>query len=341
MRRTAFERTFLQRFLDAFFDGRDPYDCRCPGLDLTVQRVRDGADDGDQGNRGERRPHGRPGRVGRAEDQQRHDHCPAADAEQGAEEPGDQADDDEPHSRILGPVADAQGLLSALAADPERAAVMLDVDGTLAPIVARPELASVPEETRGELSRLLDRYALLACVSGRTGEDAARVVGLEGAVYVGVHGLELAPEAERWRGPLQEFAETVRWPIEDKGLAVVFHYREAADEEAALTKLRGVAAHARTLGLEANFGRKVLEVRPPVAADKGTAVRRLLEQRGLRRALYAGDDTTDLDAFRGLDGLEVAVRIAVASAEGPPELREAADLVVEGPDELVRVLRNL
>ena len=235
----------------------------------------------------------------------------------------------------------AEPLLAALSDRPAEAAILLDVDGTLAPIVARPELASVPEETRGELSRLLDRYALLACVSGRTGEDAARVVGLEGAVYVGVHGLELAPEAERWRGPLQEFAESVRWPIEDKGLAVVFHYREAADEEAALTKLRGVAAHARTLGLEANFGRKVLEVRPPVAADKGTAVRRLLEQRGLRRALYAGDDTTDLDAFRGLDGLEVAVRIAVASAEGPPELREAADLVVEGPDELVRVLRNL
>src|SRR5438034_7002249 len=122
--------------------------------------------------------------------------------------------------------------LAQIASDPAQAAVLLDVDGTLAPIVARPELASVPEETRGELSRLLDRYALLACVSGRTGEDAARVVGLEGAVYVGVHGLELAPEAERWRGPLQEFAESVRWPTEDKGLAVVFHYREAADEEA-------------------------------------------------------------------------------------------------------------
>ena len=87
---------------------------------------------------------------------------------------------------------------------------MLDVDGTLAPIVARPELASVPESTRAELRRLVDRYALVACISGRTGEDAARVVGVDGPVYVGVHGLELAPEAERWRGPLREFAE--KWP---------------------------------------------------------------------------------------------------------------------------------
>ena len=85
----------------------------------------------------------------------------------------------------------------------------------------------------------------------------------------------------------------------------------------------------------------MLELRPPVDADKGTAVRALLEERGLRRALYAGDDTTDLDAFRGLDGLEVAVRIAVASAEAPPGLREAADLTVGSPVELLELLRKL
>ena len=234
-----------------------------------------------------------------------------------------------------------QALLASLTESPGEAAILLDVDGTLAPIVARPELASVPEETRAELKRLVARYALVACISGRTGEDAARVVGVAGAVYVGVHGLELAPEAERWRGPLREFAESVDWPVEDKGLAIVFHYRQAEDEEAALAVLRGVAQRATALGLHAQFGRKVLEVRPPVAADKGTAVRTLLEQRGLRRALYAGDDTTDLDAFRGLDGLDVAVRIAVASAEGPPALREAADLVVESPAQLVELLRRL
>jgi len=234
-----------------------------------------------------------------------------------------------------------QALLASLTESPGEAAILLDVDGTLAPIVARPELASVPEETRAELKRLVARYALVACISGRTGEDAARVVGVAGAVYVGVHGLELAPEAERWRGPLREFAESVDWPVEDKGLAIVFHYRQAEDEEAALAVLRGVAQRATALGLQAQFGRKVLEVRPPVAADKGTAVRTLLEQRGLRRALYAGDDTTDLDAFRGLDALDVAVRIAVASAEGPPALREAADLVVESPAQLVELLRRL
>jgi trehalose 6-phosphate phosphatase len=235
----------------------------------------------------------------------------------------------------------AEPLLVALTERPAEAAIFLDVDGTLAPIVARPELASVPEDTRAQLRRLIGCYALVACISGRTGEDAARVVDVEGPVYVGVHGLELSPEAERWRGPLREFAESVDWPVEDKGLAVVFHYRQAENEEAVLERLRAVAANATALGLEAQFGRKVLEVRPPVAADKGTAVRALLAQRGLRRALYAGDDTTDLDAFRGLDGLEVAVRIAVASDEGPGELLEAADLVVGSPGELVDLLRRL
>jgi trehalose 6-phosphate phosphatase len=235
----------------------------------------------------------------------------------------------------------ADDLLASLAERPEEAAILLDVDGTLAPIAARPELASVPEETRAELGRLVARYALVAAVSGRTGEDAARIVGVEGPVYVGVHGLELAPDAERWRGPLHEFAESVDWPVEDKGLAVVFHYRGEQDEEAALERLRDVAADARELGLVPQFGRKVLEVRPPVEADKGTAVRMLLEERGLGRALYAGDDRTDLDAFRGLDGLELAVRVAVASAEGPRELVEAADLVVDSPQELVGLLARL
>ena len=85
----------------------------------------------------------------------------------------------------------------------------------------------------------------------------------------------------------------------------------------------------------------MLEVLPPLDVHKGTAVRRLLAERGLSRALYAGDDTTDLDAFEALDGLEVSLRIAVVSEEGPAQLREAADLTVERPEELLAVLRRL
>ena len=234
-----------------------------------------------------------------------------------------------------------QDALARLSEDPRSAALFLDVDGTLAPIVARPELASVPEETRAEVRRLASKYALVACISGRTGEEARRLVAVEGVIYVGVHGLELAPEAERWRETLRPFAG-VDWPwLEDKGLTVALHWREAPDEAAARAELEAVAEQARAAGLEPRWGRKVLELRPPGEADKGTAVRSLLAERGLTRGLYAGDDTTDLDGFRGLDGCEVVVRIAVASVEGPPELAEAADVVVGSPAELLELLRRL
>jgi trehalose 6-phosphate phosphatase len=232
-------------------------------------------------------------------------------------------------------------LLRRFTESPDRAAVLLDVDGVLAPIVLRPEDARVPDETRAEVRRLVGRYSLVACVSGRTSEDAERIVGVPGVVYVGSHGLELAPEAEEWRTRLHRFGAEAGWPVEDKGLTVSFHYRGVDDEAAARATLEEVAEAARAEGLLARFGRKVLELRPPIEADKGTAVQALLVDRGLRRALYAGDDTTDLDGFRGLDGLEVAVRVAVSSPEGPPELREAADLVVDGPAGALELLRTL
>jgi trehalose 6-phosphate phosphatase len=233
-------------------------------------------------------------------------------------------------------------LLARLAEDPSSAAIFLDVDGVLAPIVPRPEDARVPDETREELRRLDRRYELVACISGRASEDAERVVGVAGLVYVGNHGLEVEPEAALWAARLASFLTGLDWPrIEDKGLTASLHYRDRPDEDTARAELETIAARARVAGFLARFGRKVLEILPPLEANKGTAVRQLLTAHGLRRALYAGDDTTDLDGFRALDGLEVAVRVAVVSREGPTELHESADLTVEGTAELLAVLRTL
>ena len=102
-----------------------------------------------------------------------------------------------------------------------------------------------------------------------------------------------------------------------------------------------MADRARAAGLVPRFGRKVLELRPPIDADKGTAVRHLLAERALSRALFAGDDTTDVDAFRALDGLEVGIRVAVSSDEAPHELVGAADVVVHSPAALLELLRQL
>jgi trehalose 6-phosphate phosphatase len=241
---------------------------------------------------------------------------------------------------------DASVLLVRFRSEPEQAAVLLDVDGTLAPIVERPEDAAVPEETRAEVARLAERYTLVACVSGRVSADIRRMVGVEGVEYVGVHGLEGDPNAERFIPQLAVFAERIDWPwtVENKaGVTLSFHYREAPDEAHARRRAEEIAREAEEEGLTPHHGRKVLEVRPPVHADKGTAVRRLLAERGIGRALYAGDDTTDLDAFRGLEeaDLDVALKVAVASKEMNPALLTRADLVVDGPGELLRLLKTL
>ncbi len=235
-------------------------------------------------------------------------------------------------------------LLAQLAADPARAGLFLDFDGVLAPIVERPEDAAAPPETRAELARLVGLYAVVAIVSGRAGEDVRARVGVEGVVYVGSHGLELAPQADRWRRALAGFAASAPWPpeeIEVKGLTVAFHFRSRQDEQEAVRELDDMAEAAACQGLVARYGRKVLEVLPPVGSNKGTAVRALLDEHGLRRALAAGDDTTDLDSFAALDGLEVAVRVAVASEESPSALLDTADVVLASTDEFLALLREL
>ena len=232
--------------------------------------------------------------------------------------------------------------LALITSEPDKAALFFDIDGVLAPIVAHPKDARVPGATRRVLERLGERYALVACVTGRPSEVAREIVGVDGLTYVGEHGLELDPEAKEWTGRIHSFAAEVPWAgVEVKPLSVAFHYRNAPDQDAARAQLEPVAAAALDLGFRSRWGRMVLEVLPPVDASKGTAVRRLLETTRLRRALYAGDDTTDLDGFSALDGLEAAVRVAVVSPEGPAELGERADVIVGSPEVFRELLGQL
>ena len=232
--------------------------------------------------------------------------------------------------------------LTRIATEPSEAALFLDVDGVLAPIVPNPEDSFVPQETRSELVRLAKKYALVACITGRTGEFARSIVGVDELRYVGQHGLELHPEAKRWSTRVHAFAAEHPWHWQErKPLTVAFHYRLAADQEAAREELEDVARDALADGLRTKWGRMVLEVLPPIDASKGTAVRELLRESGLSRALYAGDDVTDLDAFDALDGLETSVRIAVVSAEGPSELGERADVIVGSTQAFRELLEQL
>ena len=101
--------------------------------------------------------------------------------------------------------------------------------------------------------------------------------------------------------------------------------------------MRDLAAEAERAGLATHWGRKVLEVRPPVALDKGRGIVRLLRGADVDTALYVGDDRTDLDAFRGLRDeaaagrLDATICVGVRSDETPEELEREADVLVDGP----------
>jgi trehalose 6-phosphate phosphatase len=266
------------------------------------------------------------------------------------------------------PATDEEGLeplLAPLREDPGRSAILTDVDGTIAPIVTDPAAAAVPEPTRELLRSLAERYALVGCLSGRRALDARRVVGLDQLAYSGNHGFELLlpgedevrpdPSLDGHEGDAPRFVdgldrselERVGIRTEDKGAIVGLHWRGAENEGAAESLAHEIAAEAEWQGLVPHHGRKVLEIRPNVAVNKGIAVAALIPARPVDAALYGGDDHTDVDAFIALrtlrdDGqLKASACIAVASEESPPEVSEEADLTVPGPDGFVRVLEAL
>ncbi|HEY3491479.1 MAG TPA: trehalose-phosphatase [Solirubrobacterales bacterium] len=243
--------------------------------------------------------------------------------------------------------------LEPLRREPERTAILTDVDGTLAPIVERAEDAAVPAAAREALTALSERYALVGCISGRRAEEARRLVGLDSLAYAGNHGLELLLPGEDTVQPdpsvagreteAAEFLAAVdgeRLAVglrqEDKGPIQALHWRGSPDEETAEARAHEIANEAGKAGLEPRWGRKVLELRPMGGGGKDGAVASLLADERLDRATYAGDDRTDLDAFRRLRELQeegrlsAAVCVGVLSAEAPAELAEESDVTVDG-----------
>jgi len=244
---------------------------------------------------------------------------------------------------------------------PGSVAIFTDIDGTLAPIVPTPDMSEVPAELKELLARLSERCLLVAGVSGRKTEDALDLVGLADVVYFGNHGFEIlrdskvevTPEALPYLEKVQELEARAREElapsgafVEEKGITASIHYRNAPPEVGERA-VEFVKREGERLGLRITVGRGVVEARPPIQADKGTAVRTLVEEYAPERAMFIGDDTTDLDAFRELVALREErtlreiLRVGVASEEGPPEITSEADIVVDGVEGVSEVLRAL
>ncbi|MET8860773.1 trehalose-phosphatase [Streptomyces sp. NPDC004579] len=257
--------------------------------------------------------------------------------------------------------------LEAILTRPARTVVALDFDGTLAPIVPDPDRARAHPDAVPVLAALAPKVASVAVVTGRPAGVAVRhggfagVAGLEHLVVLGHYG------AERWdavsgtvtapaphpgvaavRAELPGFLDGIgAWQgtwIEEKGRAVAVHTRRAADPQAAFEALREPLGElAARHGLIVEPGRMVLELRPP-GMDKGVALMEYVREAGAEAVLYAGDDLGDLPAFAAVDKLRsdgVPGLLVCSGSSEVAELAERADLVVDGPAGVVRLLAAL
>lgn len=248
-------------------------------------------------------------------------------------------------------------LLTPFADDPDRSVVIVDFDGSLAPIVADPAAAAPLPDAAGVLARLVRRAGRVAVVSGRPVDFLRDALPVEGLVVFGQYGVErfdggavsLVPEARAWTAAVRAAADEAEAAlpgllVERKGdVGVALHWRQRADLEADAAALGRTLAARHRLRLEP--GRRALELRPPVAVDKGTATRELAA--GAHAALVIGDDRGDVEAFVALRRLVEerrlghAVRVAVRSAETPDELVRHCDVEVDGPQGALRFLERL
>ena len=257
--------------------------------------------------------------------------------------------------------------LDAILARPERAVLAFDFDGTLAPIVPDPDQARAHPDAVPALAALAPKVASVAVVTGRPAGVAVRhggfagVPGLDHLVVLGHYG------AERWdartgtvnapaphpgvaavRAELPGFLDEIgawrgTW-IEEKGRAVAVHTRRADDPQAAFEALREPRSDlAARHGLIVEPGRMVLELRPP-GMDKGVALLEYVREIGAGAVMYAGDDLGDLPAFAAVDKLRsdgVPGLLVCSGSEEVTELADRADLVADGPEGVVALLRAL
>lgn len=252
-----------------------------------------------------------------------------------------------------------------------RSVIALDFDGTLSPIVDDPSAAHIHDEAPGVLVDLAVHVRALAVVTGR---PARQVLALGGLDEVG----ELVHDAgsdlyvfgqygnERWdtqdrrvRSPrppqglasfllgLPKVLRTAKAEdayVEEKGLAIAVHTRRLEDPQAAYDRLLPLVtelAAAHDLGVEP--GRNVIEVRSP-GMHKGEAVKILVRETRAGGFLFGGDDLGDVEAFHAVAELRsqgLPTLLVASASEEQSALAELADVVVDGPDGVLDLLRRL
>jgi trehalose 6-phosphate phosphatase len=240
--------------------------------------------------------------------------------------------------------------------------LITDVDGTISKTAPTPEKARVSLLCRRYLERLGDRLALVAAISGRAVSQIRDMIGIDGIVYIGSHGLE------RWSHGQAEFLNSARSytrviesvireltpllstkgiRVENKGVTATIHYRLCPEPELFERKiLDAVEGSPQARSLRVIRGKMAIDLLPPIEVNKGTATLDLIREYHLQGGLYLGDDSTDVDAFeaihtarRDLDFGGLA--IGVTSPEMPKRLVAEADFTLNGVSDVARFLKWL
>ncbi len=244
--------------------------------------------------------------------------------------------------------------------------LVTDIDGTISVMAPTPGEAVVTEEARRALRGLAERLAFVGVVTGRSATVGESLVGVPGLVYVGNHGTERRHNGTTWMHPeaaatASKLGHTLRaiyerasalgaghgLVVEDKGLSGSIHYRLAPRPDQARLVLVELANEAAAeAGLLVTEGRLVVELRPRLRVNKGTALVDLIREHNLRGVVFLGDDLTDVDAFRAVRELRDAgeidgLRVGVLAPETQPLVLAETDVTVRGVEACVELLQEI
>lgn len=257
---------------------------------------------------------------------------------------------------------DILGKLEQYKANFDTTGIFSDFDGTLSKIAPTPADAVIDPRVRESLGKLAEKFAIIGIISGRDSSNAKKIIRLESLIYIGNHGLEwvegskqhYAPEALKFLDIMSNLADGLSESllvkgllIEKKKLGIAIHYRKVEDKNTAKALIeKAVKPLTEAYPLRVIEGKCVVEIKPDLPVNKGNALQSFALQRGIERAVYLGDDLTDVDAFKALrtlreQGSLETVSIGVISEESPPIIADESDYVVEGVESVATLIEWL
>jgi trehalose 6-phosphate phosphatase len=243
-----------------------------------------------------------------------------------------------------------------------RTAIITDIDGTISEIVPKPDQASVTAERKEILKMLGGKFKLLAFITGRTIDNARQMIKLEGALYVGNHGMEyqknnqtiVDPKTAIYQTEFKEIENELQCLLkisgillENKKTSLTIHYRLTKNPKKArstiLNRIKDLNLSNNLITME---GRKIIEIKPQTGNNKGTIINKIVDEYQINQLIYCGDDKTDSDAFQAIKSLNEVnsfqgISVVVLSAETPDNLLENADYYVNNIEELFKFFKWL